>query len=118
MEPFIYVDTCHEEMERKIFYELGIPLVRRMKESQWSVNEMMSIATDPRLKLAVLNKIDDIAIMEVALLHFMCKPTLITHQAIEAYPALERAVDYIDYASNLKDASSQFIKWYSWWENR
>lgn len=118
MEQFIYVDSCHEDIEKKILAEIKLPIVRRMKESTWSINEMLAIATDPRLKLAVLNHIDEIAIMEVTLLNFMCKPILITHSAILAYPALERAVDFVDFNSNLDEQSSQFIKWYRWWENR
>lgn len=114
----IYVDNCNSEIELKIKAELNLSVVTRLDEKNWSVNDAMAIITDPTVILAVINQIDAISLMEIALLHFMCKPILVTHQAIKEYPAVERSVDFIDYTSNMKDLSSNFITWFKWWKNQ
>jgi len=114
----IYTDDCHPNIEKLIHYELGLDIVRQLNDSTWNINDAMAIITDPGLILAVINQLNEITLMEIALLHFMCKPILITHRAIEEYPILERCVDFIDYTCNLKDLNSNFITWFKWWETQ
>jgi hypothetical protein len=116
MEPIIYVDDCPKELEDRIYQELGLRLVKRLPDSTWCVNDAMAIITDPNVVLAVVNQINDVALMEIALLNFMCKPILVTHKAIENYPLVERCIEFIDYPSYMKDQYSKFIDWFKWWE--
>jgi len=118
MERFIYVDDCNPIVEAKILSDLGFQVVRRLPEKTWNVNDVMTIITDPGLILAVVNQIDEASLMEISLLHFMCKPILVTHRAIKEYPLVERTVDFIDYTSNLKDPASNFTTWFNWWDNQ
>ncbi len=118
INPIIYVDDCHPEVEKIIKAELDISLVKRLEEKSWSVNDAMAIITDPRVILAVINQINEISLMEIALLHFMCKPILVTHKAIEEYPVVERSVDFIDYTSSMRDISSNFTTWFKWWDDQ
>lgn len=118
MEPIIYADSCHPEVEYRIKYDLGIPIVTRLPDANWNVNDAMAIITDPRLMLAVVNQIDEVSVMEIALLHFMCKPILVTHKAIEGYPLLSKCVDFIDFTSNMTDPSSTFTTWFKWWKEQ
>ena len=118
IDPIIYVDSCCLEVKKRIVSELNIPLVLRLEERIWNINDAMAIITDPRLILAVINQIDEGSIMEIALLHFMCKPILVTHTAIEEYPLVERCVDFIDYTSNMNNTYSTFITWFKWWNKQ
>jgi len=118
MDRIIYTDDCNPFIEKQIYSELGLPIVRRLSDKNWNVNDAMAIITDPNLILAVVNQIDEASLMEIALLHFMCKPILVTHKAIEEYPLVERSIDFIDYTSNLKDPASTFTTWFNWWENQ
>ena len=118
MNNIIYVDDCHIDVEKKILSSLNLVIVRRLSKEAWNINDAMAIITDPYLILAVINQIDEAGLMEIALLHFMCKPILVTHKAIEEYPLVEKCIDYIDYTSNLKNPSSTFDTWFKWWEEQ
>ena len=117
INPLIYVDSCNPELEKAILDRLGIPLLKRMDPKNWNVNDALTIICDPRVVLAVINQLDEISVMEIALLHFMCKPILVTHNAIKEYPIVEKTVDYVDLTCNLKQPTSSFINWYTWWES-
>lgn len=108
----VYTDSCSEELIDSIKNELNLDIVLRLKREDWSVNDTMSIITLPSLTLAVINSIDEISVMEVGLLNFMCKPILITANSIGAYPILERSVDYVDKNANLTSKDSNFVSWY------
>lgn len=108
----VYTDSCSKELVELIKTKLNLDVVLRLEKNAWSVNDTMRIVTLPSLKLAVINTIDEISVMEVGLLTFMCKPILITASSIGAYPVLEQSVDYIDKSANLISKNSNFISWY------
>lgn len=109
----IYSDVQCEESILKIKEELGMDILPRISRESWTVNDAMSVITIPNLKMAVVNVIDEISVMEMALLHFMCKPILVTAKSIVNYPVLERkVVDFIDVNCNLNDKDNNFISWY------
>lgn len=108
----LYTDICCPEMVEIIKDELGLDVVQRFKKEHWSVIEAMSFITAPNLVLSVVNTIDEISVMEISLLTFMCKPILVTASSISSYPVIERTVDYVDKNANLKDENSNFISWY------
>lgn len=114
MEPnFIYTDTCPKKMREDIKEELGIEVVERLPNNTWSINDALSIITLPSLELAVINRIDEISVMEMALLHFMCKPILITAKSIVSYPMLiDKIITYQDVSCNLLEKNNSFINWY------
>lgn len=114
----IYVDIniCKTQSATNIESELGRSLVYRLPEKTWNVNDALATITDPRIELAVINYIDEIAIMEVALLHFLCKPILVTAKGIEEYEILKRTVDHIEIGANLRYSTNTFIKWFKLWK--
>ena len=113
--PLIYTDYCSEDTASKIERELGRLILLRMNEKVWNVSDATRVITDPRLELAVINRLDEISMMEIALLNFMCKPILITARAIVEYPVIERTVDHIDPNCNLRDPANTFIPWFRYW---
>lgn len=115
-ERLIYTDICSEKIEKELAAEAGALIVKRMSDDTWTVNESMRIITDPSLELAVINRLDSISLMEISLLHFMAKPILVTTETISNYPAVVRAVDYIDGQCSLVQDHSSFISWYSAWK--
>lgn len=108
----IYTDDCCEKMITDIKNELDIDIVKRFDRSEWDVNKVMSIITLPNLVMAVFNSINELTVMEVPLLNFMCKPILITAGSINSYPILEKTVDYISKNANLKNENCNFVSWY------
>ena len=109
----IYTDLCCPELITLIKDNLGIDVIQRFANENWSVNEAMILITEPKLVLAVINVIDEISVMEISLLHFMCKPILVTATSIDSYPIVERTATYIDKNANLKDKDSNFISWFN-----
>lgn len=110
----IYTDNCDKDLELRIKNELGLQVLKRIEESTWNLNDSLLILTEPHIKLAVINSIDEISIMEISLLNFLCRPILITAKAIKEYPVLSRTVNHIDENCNLRDPKSNFITWYKY----
>lgn len=113
----IYTDVCDSETERRILEELKRDVVYRLPDKNWNVNDTLGVIADPRIELAVINNIDEISIMEIALLHMLCKPILLTARASTEYKILGRTVDHIDVGANLRHSSNNFIKWYKLWKD-
>lgn len=114
----IYTDYCSEDMERRILTELKKEVILRMPDNTWNICDAMRLITEPRMELAVINRLDEIAIMEISLLSFMCKPILVTAKAIREYPIIESTVDYVDSFANLRDPANIFIPWFKLWSER
>lgn len=108
----IYTDVCCPEMITAVKDELSLDIVQRFRTDEWDVNQAMSLITAPNLVLAVFNMIDEITVMEISLLSFMCKPILVTAGSIGSYPVVEKTVDYVDKNANLKDPDCNFVSWY------
>lgn len=112
MAQLVYVDNCPNSIKDSL-KELGVDVAYRLPEDKWNVNDAMGVITIPDIQLAIINTINEIAVMEMALLHFMCKPILITTSTIENYPAIKRTVvDYIEPTCNLMDRNNNFLSWY------
>lgn len=112
----IYTDCCSEFMEKEIAKETGSSIIKRMNESDWSINNTMSIITIPQIELAIINKLDSVSLMEISLLNFMCKPILVTTETINQYPLVYNSVDYVDGQCSLIRETNSFIKWYKGWK--
>jgi hypothetical protein len=110
----IYTDNCDKELEERIYSELNLKVLKRIEEDTWNINDALLIVTEPHIKLAVINNIDEVSIMEISLLSFLCRPILVTAKAIKEYPVLSRTVNHIDENCNLKDSKSNFITWYKY----
>lgn len=115
----IYTDSCLNSVAEKIRIELNETVVQRIgsspfdKElSKWSINEAMALITLPQVSLAVINKLDEISIMEIALLSFMCKPVLVTDKAIQEFSAVGETIDYVGTDCSLLTEQNNFISWY------
>lgn len=112
MKKVIYTDQCCDHMIYKIKKELNLDILLRMSDKDWTLSDAMSIITTPEINLTIINRIDEISVIEMGLLHFLCKPILVT-VPLRAYPTLEtKIVDYIDSTCNLTDKNSNFITWY------
>lgn len=116
----IYTDRCCEESTKEVLHHLKINLVERMNFQDWTISDACSILMLPNLKLAVINVIDEMSVMEMALLHFMCKPILVTSNTINNYPIIkDKIIDYIDFDSDLRNPDNNFINWFKMkWEAR
>ena len=112
MKNIIYTDYCCDNLKKEINKKLNLDVVLRMDYSSWTLSDTMSIITIPNIKLAVINKIDEISVIEMGLLNFLCKPILIT-APIKGYPILEsKIVDFIEPTCKLDKEDSNFITWY------
>lgn len=110
----IYTDSCYPLCEKNIITELKVIFYKRFVPEQWSINQILSIFPDPRLKIIVINNINEAAIMEIAIANFLCKKILVTTEAIKSYPLLTKTVDYIDYNCNLNNPNNNFISWFKY----
>lgn len=109
---FIYTDICCPEIAEEVKKELGLDLIQRYKNSDWTVANTMFFISSPKLVLAVFNAIDETTVMEVSLLEFMCKPILVTASSIKSYPMVEKTITYIDKDADLRNPKCNFISWY------
>jgi hypothetical protein len=109
----IYIDDCSMDQANQIKKTLNVDVVLRLPNDKWNINDAMSIIMTPSINLAIINSIDEIAVMEMTLLHFMCKPILVTTKTIKNYKTLERTVvDYIEPSCNLNNLNNTFFSWY------
>jgi len=111
----IYTDSCLSKCECEIEKEFGIKIIKRIDSTLWNINDAMRIITIPEVSLAVINQLDEISIMEISLLNFMCKPILVTTRLISEYPVISRTVDFIDSSCNLLLSDNNFIRWFRSW---
>lgn len=116
-QTIIYTDVCDSDTERRIIEELHRDVVYRLPDENWNVNDALGVVADPRIELAVVNIIDEVSIMEIALLHMLCKPILLTARAAAEYQILSRTADHIEIGANLRHPSNTFIKWYKLWKD-
>jgi len=111
---FIYTDICCDELITKIKNDLNLDVVKSISRDSWSLNDAMSIITNPNLILAVINKIDEVTVLEMSMLHFMCKPILVTDRTILNYPIIHnKIINYVDSSFNLKSYDNSFIEWFN-----
>ncbi len=115
-EQLIYTDNCLETTEQEIASKTGALIVKRLSEDTWTVNDTLRIVTNPFLVLAVINRLDATSLMEISLLHFMCKPILVTTNSINVYPTVVRTTDHIDCRCNLMVPNNTFISWFTHWK--
>jgi hypothetical protein len=117
MDNLLYTDFCNEELTKKIKSELKLNIVLTLDEETWSLSEALGLVMVPNIKIAVFNKITEITVIEMGLLHFMCKPILITAKNIKDYPIThKRIIDYVEPECDLRVSNSKFIEWYKSWE--
>lgn len=113
MNNLIYTDSCSESNKVQISKELGLEVITGIDPKNWELSAAAGVVMMPNIRLAVINVINEITVLEMALLHFMCKPILITAKTILNYPILnEKIVDEIEYNCDLRLENSNFIKWY------
>ncbi|MCK9429004.1 MAG: hypothetical protein M0R17_03200 [Candidatus Omnitrophica bacterium] len=109
----IYTDSCCDVIKAKIKDRLHLDILLGLDLSTWTLNDSLNIIMIPNIKLAVINSINEVTVIEMGLLNFMCKPILVTSKNIKNYPTLEkRIINYVDYQSDLRINDSQFIEWY------
>lgn len=116
MQQIIYTDLCHPIVEDKIKTELGLEVVKRLPDDVWNLPAAASIVTDPRIHLAVINQIDEISLMEIGILIFLCRRILVAAKSIEEYKILARTVDFVEPSCNLREPHSSFISWFKYTE--
>lgn len=116
MQKVIYTDRCDPVVEDRIQAELGLLVVRRMPDDKWNIQDSSRIITDPRIVLAVINEIDEVSLMEIGLLLFLCKPILVTDKAVQEYNILSREVNFTEPSCSLKEVHTSFISWYNYME--
>lgn len=112
-KPCIYTDCCSQKIEDQINQMLGLEVVKTIPADKWNINDALSMATIPTIKLVVFNVIDEITIIESGLLSFLCKPILITDKDINDYPVLKSMIYHTNTKSNLTIDDSEFIEWYN-----
>lgn len=117
MNNLLYTDFCDPELTKKIKDELKLNIVLTLDENIWSLSEALGLVMVPNIKIAVFNKITEITVIEMGLLHFMCKPILVTAKNIKDYPIMhKRIVDYVEPECDLRKPDSKFIEWFKSWE--
>lgn len=110
----IYTDDCSDAMMKTIKEKTGQDIVKRLDDKTWNVNDALIIIADPSLKLAIINSIDEISLMEIGLLSLLCKPILVTDKSVREYKAVMNTVNWIDTNCNIKDQQNNFIMWYKY----
>lgn len=115
MQKVIYTDDCNPIVEDRIQSELHIDVIKR-DSNEWNMQNSIHTITDPYITLAVFNTLDEISLLEIGVLLFLCKPILIADKAIEEYEILSKQVDYVDVTCNLKDPQSTFPSWLNYME--
>ena len=116
MQKIIYADQCNKIVEDKIKTELNLDIITRLPDDKWSIQDSAKIVTNPGIILAVFSTLDEIALLEIGLFLFLCKPVLIGNKSIQEYPLLAKQVDFIDVNCNLKEIHNSFISWFNYAE--
>lgn len=117
MDNLLYTDSCDKELIKKIKDELNLNVIFTLSDEAWSLSDALGIVMSPSIKLAVFNKISEITVIEMGLLHFMCKPILVTAQNIADYPVLhKKIIDFNVPICDLRRTDSKFIEWFKAWE--
>lgn len=116
MQRIVYTDYCNPIVEDRIQSELGLQVVRRLPDDQWNIPDTSRIITDPRIHLVVINQIDEISLMEIGLLLFLCKPILVATRSIEEYKILAREVNFIEPSCSLREPHTSFLSWFTYTE--
>lgn len=114
MQKLIYTDRCNSQVAEKIQSELNLRVIERVKDSEWAIQKVAGVLTDPSIVLAVFNNLDEISLLEIGLLLFLCRPILITDSAAKEYTTLIRQVEFVEPSCNLKDQQSLFVSWYKY----
>jgi hypothetical protein len=105
-------------VEDKIQSELHLSVVKRVPDLNWNIQIAAQTLTDPRIVLAVFNNLDEISLLEIGLLLFLCRPILITDRCIEEYKILMQQVNFVETSCNLKEPSNVFVSWYTYMEKQ
>jgi hypothetical protein len=113
IQNIIYVDKCDPILKDQIQKQLSIEVAVRDMDL-WGDTYLIRTITDPGLKLIVLNTIDELAIVEIALAMFMCKQILVTSNVIEQYDRIKDMINYIDLSCSLLKPTSSFLTWYTY----
>jgi hypothetical protein len=117
MDNIIYTDSCNSKLIEDVKNQLGMDIVLGLDPTLWSLSDALGLIMVPSIKLAVINSISEITVIEMGLLHFMCKPILVTTPNIKDYPILlNKIVDFSDFNCDLRNENSKFIDWYKSWE--
>ena len=110
----IYTDDCSNIVQKKIKSELNLDVLKRLDSDQWNINDAIRIITEPSISLVVINNLDEISLMEISLLAFLCKPILISSKSITEYPAVIKTVNWIDNSCDITKEYNNFISWYKY----
>jgi len=113
IQNIIYVDKCDPILKDQIQKQLSLEVTVRDTDL-WGDTYLIKTITDPSLKLIVLNTIDELAIVEIALAMFMCKQILVTSNVIEQYDKIKDMINYIDLSCSLLKPTSSFLTWYTY----
>ena len=116
MQKIIYADHCNPLVSDKIKSELNLEVVRRLPNESWTIQESTRLITDPSIVLAVISTLDEISLLEIGILLFLCKPVLIADKVVEEYELLGKQVDFIDPGCNLKEVNNTFTSWFNYTE--
>jgi hypothetical protein len=117
MDNILYTDVCHPELKERIKDKLNLDVVLGLDPSLWALSDALGLVMVPSIRIAVINIISEITVIEMGLLHFMCKPILITAPNIKDYPILhKRIIDFAVPECDLRNVNSNFIEWYKSWE--
>ena len=117
MNNIIYTDGCSELNKKRIKEELGLEVIQGVEPKLWNLNDALSVIMIPNIKLAVINIINEISVIEMGLLYFMCKPILVTAATIKDYPVLStKIISYTNITCDLRTEQTSFIDWYKSWE--
>ena len=108
----IYADFCDTELVEKIKDRTGRTVVLRNEET-WSIGYLAQTLTDPMLDLVVVNNINEMALVEIGISAFMCKPILVTANSIDDYKGLNTLVNYVDPGAKMINKGS-FINWFEY----
>jgi hypothetical protein len=117
MNNLIYTDACSELNKKRIKDELGLEVIQGIEKNLWNLNDSLSVIMLPNIKMAVINIINEITVIEMGLLYFMCKPILVTAPTIKDYPVLATKIaSYLRVDCDLRFEKTSFIDWYKSWE--
>jgi hypothetical protein len=111
-QKLIYTDICNSKIEEKVKKELGIDILLMYSIKDWGINEAIRLLTIPEIDLVVINTINEMTLMEIAISALLCKPILVTAKDAKEYDLIEKTVDYIDYQCDMRTIDSTIVQWY------
>ncbi len=109
----VYTDYCTTSNKVILEKDLDISIIVR-DINKWDIPYIASIVCDPALKIVVINRIEDISILEIGIALLMCKDVLVASNGVHGYKHIYDTVTYMDANCRLDKDTCAFKDWYKY----